>query len=80
MLGFAVGRWGVGSLCGNYHKTIIQNLRSNTKANTKQSNDHTENRNKNRKAGRKKPRRLGRGGWWLLFNTCYQESCALVHI
>ena len=20
MLGFAVGRWGVGSLCGNYHK------------------------------------------------------------
>ena len=62
MLGFAVGRWGVGSLCGNYHKTIIQNLRSNTKANTKQSNDKTENRKKNRKAGRKKPRRLGRGG------------------
>ena len=46
MLGFAVGRWGVGSLCGNYHKTIIQNLRSNTKANTKQSNDKTENRKK----------------------------------
>lgn len=46
MLGFAVGRWGVGSLCGNYHKTIIQNLRSNTKANTKQSNDKTGNRKK----------------------------------
>ena len=72
MLGFAVGRWGVGSLCGNYHKTIIQNLRSNTKANTKQSNDKTENRKKNRKAGRKKPRRLGRGGWEVSFILLYK--------
>ena len=61
MLGFAVGRWGVGSLCGNYHKTIIQNLRSNTKANTKQSNDKTENRKKTGKLDEKKPRRLKRG-------------------
>ena len=61
MLGFAVGRWGVGSLCGNYHKTIIQNLRSNTKANTKQSNDKTENRKKKPESWTKKtpPVRVG---------------------